>query len=300
MRIALVINSAAGGLLGRAEVTALAAERLRAAGLEPLVVPETAGPLAARLDAALALGADAVVVGGGDGTITAAAQRLAGSGVPLGILPLGTMNVLARDLGLPDGLAAAVDALATGHARAIDIAEVNGRCFLNAAMIGLPTRIGRHRERARGRVGLRARLALAIAALRGALRNPPMRLAIVLPGGQRWRVWTRALAVTCNPLDETAERFPARLEMDAGTLGLYVARDFGAWWVVRFALTLLLRRPWSEHGDLSSTTAPRITVLSHRRTVRLMLDGEAVLLQPPLRFRIRRGALSVLVPGPGE
>ena len=60
-------------------------------------------------------------MGGGDGTIAAAAQRLAGTGVPLGILPLGTMNLLARDLGLPTGLEAAAAALAHGHARAVDV-----------------------------------------------------------------------------------------------------------------------------------------------------------------------------------
>jgi diacylglycerol kinase family enzyme len=294
MRIAVVINSAAGGLIGRAETEAALAARLRESGLEPVLVPESAGKLPARLDAALALHPDALVVGGGDGTIAAAAARLADTGVPLGILPLGTMNLLARDLGLPEDLDAAARALAGAERLAIDVAEVNGAVFLVAAMIGLPTRLGRHRERARGRGGLSARIGLGLAALRGALRHPPMRLALALPGRAGVRVWTRALVVTCNPLD--AERFPARRALDAGSLGVYVARDFGAWWVVRFALRLLLGRPWGEHPDLAATEAPRLTVLSPRRTLRVMLDGEAALLRPPLRFRIRRGALTVLAP----
>lgn len=298
MRIAVVINSAAGGLIGRAEMAATLADRLTALGLEALPVPQEAGGLMERLDAALAMRPDALVVGGGDGTIAAAAGRLLGTGIPLGILPLGTMNLLARDLGLPEDLDEAAAALAGAERRTIDVAEVNGSVFLIAAMIGLPTHIGRHRERARGRGGLGARLGLAIAALRGAIRHRPMRLALALPGRPGARVWTRALAVTCNPIDPRSERFPARASLDAGRLGLYVARDFGGWWVVRFLFRLLLGQPWRQHPDLDAVEAPRLTVLSPRRTLRVMLDGEAVLLASPLRFRIRPGALTILAPDP--
>lgn len=293
MRVAVVINASAGGLLGRQDVAATMAGTLCAAGLDPVVIPED-GTLGERLDAALAAGAAAVVVGGGDGTITAAAERLAGTGVPLGILPLGTMNVLARDLGLPLDLEAAAAALAHGTSREIDAAEVNGHLFLNASIIGLPSHLGRHRERERGRLDLRGRIRFATAALRGAIRHPPMRLGIML-GGEQARVWTRALAVTCNRLDEDAPRFPARQVLDRGELGLYVARHFGAWWVARFALRVLLRR-WRTHPELTSVTAPEITILSGRQHLRVMNDGEAVLLEAPLRYRIRPRALRVLVP----
>ncbi|WP_135467149.1 diacylglycerol/lipid kinase family protein [Crenalkalicoccus roseus] len=293
MRIAVVINAAAGGLIGKAEAAATVAETLCAAGLDPVVVPPE-GTLGERLDAALALGAAAVVVGGGDGTITAAAQRLVGTGVPLGILPLGTMNVLARDLGLPLGLEAAAAALAHGHARAMDAAEVNGHVFLNASVIGLPSHLGRHRERERGRLDLRGKLRFATAALRGVVHHPPMRLQITI-GEEHARVWTRALAVTNNRLDEDAARFPARQALDRGELGLYVAQDFGAWWVTRFVLRVLLRR-WRYHPELTFATAPEIVIHSPRHRLRVMNDGEALLLETPLRYRILPGALRVLVP----
>lgn len=292
MRVAVVINAAAGGALGRERVEDTVEAALRGAGLDPVEIPP--GDLGERLDAALASGAGAVVVGGGDGTIAAAAARLAGTGVPLGILPLGTMNLLARDLGLPLELEAAAAALAHGEVRRIDVAEVNGVLFCCASMIGLPTHIGRHRERARGKLGLGARWGVLVAALRGVVRHPPMRLLIEADGRTR-RIWTRALAISCNPLAEDADRFPARTELATGRLGLYVAHRFGAWWVVRFAFGVLFRN-WREHADLSSTTPAEVRLVSGRQRLRVMNDGEAVLLDTPLRYTIRPGALAVLVP----
>jgi len=127
------------------------------------------------------------------------------------------------------------------------------------------------------------------------LRHPPMRL-LIAAGDKPRRVWTRAVAISCNPLDEDAARFPARLTLDAGTLTLYVAQSFGPWWVLQFLLRALFRR-WGKHPDLDHTTAPRITIASARKRVRVMNDGEALLLETPLRFKIRPGALAVLVAG---
>ena len=117
MRVAVVLNASAGSLLGRHEAEAEAAGHLEAAGLDAILVPDHPEGLCARLEDALAHGADAVVVGGGDGTIAAAAARLMKTGTALGILPLGTMNMLAKDLGIPLALDAAADALARGTIR---------------------------------------------------------------------------------------------------------------------------------------------------------------------------------------
>ena len=101
--------------------------------------------------------------------------------------------------------------------------------------------------------------------------------------------------MTNNRLDEDAARFPAREALDRGELGLYVAQDFGAWWVTRFALRVLLRR-WRYHPELTFATAPEIVIHSPRHRLRVMNDGEALLLETPLRYRILPGALRVLVP----
>jgi diacylglycerol kinase family enzyme len=295
MRVAVVLNRSAGSLLGRDEAEAEVARQLDAAGLEVLLVPDLAEGLAARLDRAVAEGAEAVVVGGGDGTIAAAASRLAGTDIALGILPLGTMNMLAKDLGIPMELDAAAGALAHGAIRDIDVAEVNGHVFLCNALIGSPSWLGRHRERHRGRASLRTRLAFAIAGLRSAWHHRPMRLSVALDGGRAVRLWTRALAVASNRYAEGFGLVMTRSRLDAGELTVYVARRYGLWWWARLVFGMLLGS-WRGARLVHERAARAVVIRSPRAALRVMADGEAMVLAPPLRFQIRPRALRVIVP----
>ncbi|MCL4402149.1 MAG: sphingosine kinase, partial [Acidobacteria bacterium] len=92
--------------------------------------PGPGAPLAAAARRAIAGGERAVVAGGGDGTISSVAAALAGSGAALGVLPLGTLNHFAKDLGIPLDLDGAVRTIARGHSALVDVGEVNGRVFL--------------------------------------------------------------------------------------------------------------------------------------------------------------------------
>jgi diacylglycerol kinase family enzyme len=295
MRIAVVLNTSAGSLLGRHEAEAEVARHLQAAGLDAVIVPDNPGGLLARLDDAMALGADAVVVGGGDGTIAAAAGKLMGTGTALGILPLGTMNMLAKDLGIPLRLEAAAEALARGSIRAIDVADVNGHVYLCNSVIGSPSWLGRHRERHRGKASLRTRLAFAIAALRADWRHPPMRLRLQVDGRRPVRLWTRALAVANNRYAEGFGMVMARPRLDGGELMLYVARRYGLWWWVRLMVGMFLGS-WRGSRLVHERPALEVTIHSPRTALHVMSDGEAALIPPPLVYRIHPGALRVIVP----
>lgn len=302
MRVAVVINSSAGGVLGRQEAEREVAEHLAAVGIEALLIPRKGeGDLSARIDDAIARGADAVVVGGGDGTIACAAQRLAGTEVALGILPLGTMNQLARDLGIPLDLAAAADSLAHGEVRAIDVAEVNGHVFLCNSVLGLPSSLSRHRERHRGHASLRTHLSFVVAALRSLWSYRPMRLDIVLGEGfPPRRVWTRALAVSNNAYDEGFGLVMRRARLDGGELVLYVANRFGVWWAMRMLAAMWLGAWRHNHRLLHERHTTSLEIHSRRRHLRVMNDGEAMLIAPPLHYRIRPLALRVVLPRPPE
>ncbi|MGK7863981.1 diacylglycerol/lipid kinase family protein [Falsiroseomonas sp. E2-1-a4] len=296
-RVAVVINAASGTALGRDTIEAEVARHLAAAGVEAVLVPDHAEGLLARLDEAVAMGAEAVVVGGGDGSIMAAAERMMGKQAALGILPLGTMNMLAKDLGIPLELEAAAAALAHGTIRAIDVADVNGHVFLCSSVLGSPSWLGRHRERGRGKRGLRPRLVFLLAALRSEWRHRPMRLSVRLGEGLTVRLWTRALAVANNRYAEGFNLMMARPRLDAGELALYVARRYGAWWWVKMMAGMFLGT-WRGSRLVQERTAQEVTIGSARTAIRVMNDGEALLIAPPLIYRIHPGALRVIVPGP--
>jgi diacylglycerol kinase family enzyme len=298
MRVAVVLNTSAGSLLGRHQAEEEVARHMQAAGLDAILVPDHPEGLIARLDDAIAHGADAVVVGGGDGTIAAAAAKLMNTGTALGILPLGTMNMLAKDLGIPLTLDAAAEALAHGAIRAIDVAEVNGHVYLCSSVIGSPSWMGRHRERHRGKANLRTRLAFAVASLRAAWRHRPMRLLVQTDTARRpVRLWTRALSVANNRYAEGFGMVMARPRLDAGDLTLYVARRYGLWWWVRLVFGMFLGT-WRGARLVHERSARQVTIRSPRAALRVMSDGEAQILTPPLVYRIHPKALRVIVPPP--
>ena len=150
-KIAVVINAGAGQGNGREQADKVA-EAFARAGLpvpEP-VLAEDAATIASAVQAALDAGARLVVGGGGDGTLNQVASALVahprGAQACFGVLPLGTLNHFAKDLGIPLELAEAVAVLRSGREAEVDVAEVNGRLFLNNSSIGLYPDIVRERE----------------------------------------------------------------------------------------------------------------------------------------------------------
>src|SRR5262245_36407109 len=159
MRIHGIINKRAGTLIGNDPD--VFAEKIRrsyaAAGHNLTLDVVEPGEIGDKLDTVAKGGYDAVLIGGGDGSINAAAAKLLGTGVALGILPLGTMNRLARELELSLGLDQMASELAHSEPVQIDVAEVNGHIFLCNSFIGLPPMITERRQSLRGQ-GLWTRL----------------------------------------------------------------------------------------------------------------------------------------------
>ena len=159
-------------------------------------------------DDAMAGRIDCVVVGGGDGSVNAAASFLAGTGVPVGVLPLGTLNHFARDIGMPPELAAAAAAIAAATPRAVDVAEVNGRVFVNNSLLGAYPYMVADRERRRELHGLGKWTAMSLAFLRMLARFPRRRLTLCFEGGRR-PVRTPCLLVGVNEYDPRCSRSAA-------------------------------------------------------------------------------------------
>ncbi|SFU32571.1 Diacylglycerol kinase family enzyme [Methylobacterium sp. 174MFSha1.1] len=293
-RVVLVANLAVGALVDGGLTPDALRERLEAVGLTVVPEPRPDASLPERLAAAVEVpGIDAVAVAGGDGTLACAAQALAGQKIPLAILPLGTMNLLAKDLGLPLDLDGAVDVLATGLVRRIDAGEVNGHVFLINSVLGMPARMARHREARRGHMGMTDLLRMAAGLLRHLGRYPRERAVLSLGGTVR-RVRFRTLAVVCGDYREGLGAVLSRAGVDGGHLTLYLVETLSAARLVRLGLGFAVGE-WRRLPGLERHETDALT-LDARKALRVMNDGEVVLIAPPLRYRLLPGALQVLVP----
>jgi diacylglycerol kinase family enzyme len=212
----------------------------------------------------------------------------------LGILPLGTLNRLARDLRIPLTLPDAAAALAGARIQRIDVAEVNGRMFLCNSLMGLPTQFSSGRQDLRGKPALE-RLKGYLALLRDMLRSR-RRLAInVDNGAERMRLRVMSLAVSNNAYSEKPSLMLERERLDGGRLAVYISRHRTGWHVVSGIVRALLGRFRSD-PDVIHFDAQAVVVESKRRMIKLSNDGEVETMETPLRYTIRPQALSVLVP----
>jgi diacylglycerol kinase family enzyme len=240
--------------------------------------------------AAAAAQADAVVAAGGDGTVSAVASALAGTETPLGILPLGTLNHFARDLGLPLELREAARVVAAGHVRQVDVAEVNGHAFVNNSSVGFYPHVVRKRTRLRASLG--KWLAMAWSAVAVLWRLPRMRLRLRTAAGEA-PVVTPFLFVGNNRY-EAGVAAARREAIDRGELRIYVARWAGRLGFMRVALRWFFGR--GRDQDVAELSVRSVSVESHRSTLHVAADGEVLRLRPPLRYVIRPRALRVLAP----
>lgn len=295
VRPRIIINARSGTALGMAPAALEARVRdvFAAAGASPDVHVVPSAQIDELLDQARRKD-QPVVIGGGDGSVRAAAQKLAGTQVPLGVIPLGTMNLFAREIEMPLDFDAALEALVTGEEMRVDAASVNGDLFLCNSLMGLPAIFSRHRETLRG-TGLfdGARKAWTLARRIAALRH---RIGIEFDDGTRVRAMrVMALAVSNNLYDGTSGVGLRRPRLDGGELGIYTSRHrtgFSA----AMALVRAYFGTWRDDSYVSEHRAHLMRVTSRRRRIWLSNDGEARVYRTPLIYRCHPGALSVIVP----
>ena len=262
--------------------------------LEELRIEEC-GPgddLPERARAAVSAGATAVIAVGGDGTIGAVASALVGRDVPLGVLPLGTFNHFAQDAGVPLALDEAVAATVFGRVKPIDVGFVNDRSFVNTATLGVYFDVVETRERWRPRVG--KPLAMLIGVLHG-FRHPPLLKLDVELDGRRIRARVPVLWAGNN---RYAMHWPVagtRARLDEGLLTLVLIHETSRVAFVRQIFAILAGRSHLAR-DIEVSHPREVRIDSRAPHVRIALDGERMELRAPLRIRVERAALSLLVP----
>jgi diacylglycerol kinase family enzyme len=248
---------------------------------------------------ALSNGAGAIVAGGGDGTIAAVASQLVGTHRALGVLPLGTLNHFAKDLGVPLNLEEAARNVCEGRVARVDVGEVNGQVFVNNSSLGLYPRIVRRRDKLQAREGdgkWKAFFRAAFAVLR---RYPFLRVRLNADGHEIVRE-TPFVMIGNNEYEMESFRLGARTCLDAGCLSLYVAHRTGRLGLLRLAVRALFGR-LRQAKDFDALRAQEIIVETRRpKRLPIATDGEVNVMTTPLRYRVLPGALRVIVPSKGS
>lgn len=239
---------------------------------------------------------EAILAGGGDGTISAAATAAFRSGKPLAVLPAGTMNLFARALGIPPDLNQALDAIARGNVDHIDIATANGTPFVHQFGVGIHARLVRIRNDMvyHSRVG---KMLASLRAIMAAALNPPQfRVQLETPKGMITRT-VSGIAVSNNPLDNGA--VPVAETLDAGVLGVYLADKVTTRELLGLAFDVFTGR-WRNNELVSEAEVPELTLhFPHKKSsAHAVIDGELIKLDRDVELRIHRLGLKVIRPAP--
>ena len=240
-----------------------------------------------------------VVAAGGDGTVSQVAAGLIGTAATLGVLPFGTLNHFAKDLGISVDVKAAATTIANGTTTAVDVGSVNDRIFLNGASLGIYPNIVERRDVLR-RQGYRKWNAFARATWQVLRRHRGIFVTVRTTGETRESARrTPFLFVANNEYQVEGFQLGSRKTLDAGRLFAYLAPRLRAHHVpALFARALIGRVEGSGAFEIVSAAEMSIEV-PRRRHVKLAIDGELAIMTTPLLFRVHRRALSVLTPAEG-
>jgi diacylglycerol kinase (ATP) len=269
------------------EATSAAADSLRKLGLD--VICASPGDAAAANDAIRQRRGKiaGVVVGGGDGSISAVLPAILELEISLGILPMGTANDFARTLGIPEDLQSACEVIASGKVRVVDVAEVNGHFFVNNAAIGLPCEMAADiSHQAKGVLGPLASLLL----LHRLARYARSFRARLIWNGRDESIKTNAILVGNGRYDGG---FPVKYEaVDDGLLNVAVSTARGALETIHVVFNAWRRS--APHFERLVEFDTRELRVETERPHRISADGDVV-ATTPATFSIHRGVLQVFV-----
>src|ERR687893_92114 len=289
-----VVLNASSGQGSSIEATDRLKDIFAAAGREARITLATGGAqISSAMRREVADGCDTLVAGGGDGTISTGAAAVLDHDIPLGVLALGTLNHFAKDLGLPMDVEEAARVVLDGVVCHVDVGELNGRVFLNNSSLGVYPAIVRLRERYRTRIGGKW-IAAVWAALTVLRRNPFMAGGIAI-GGKTIIPRTPIALLANNEYRMIGIHAASRESLAKGTLALYVLNAEQRPGLLQLAGQLLIRGA-DQVYELDMLMVQEATVETRRSRLQVALDGEVVVLDSPLEYRIRPKALRLHMP----
>lgn len=235
-----------------------------------------------------------VVAAGGDGTLNAVASKLMGTDIPMGILPLGTFNYVARVLNIPLDLLDAAKAIGEGQPRSVHVAQLNQHIYLNNASLGLYPLFIQKREQFNKHFG-RFPLHAYTSALDVLIRDRKELKLEVEVDGQRYLVKTPLIFFGNNQLQLAEMKLRIAEAAEAGKVaGVVVAKSDKR--TLFKTLWQLIKGNLDQASDVYSFAADEVIVHSKRNKLTVAVDGEIVTMTPPLKITVRKHALNIMVP----
>lgn len=293
IKIEVLLNAGAGTVAAGATGPEAVRDALAMAGVEANVQAVPGEELQSEAKAAVKRGASAVIAAGGDGTVSAIAGALAGGDTPLGVLPIGTLNHFAKDVGLPLDLPGAAQTIAAMHVERLDVARLGDRVFVNNSSVGVYARALIDRD-ARRDHGWSKWPAMAAASLKVFKRHPMVKVRLQVDGKPLFRK-TPLLFIGNNTYELDLMRIGKRAHLTDGVLSLYIAHTSSRWGMLKLAIRAAVGR-LEQSRDFETFRAEEIEIETTRRSIHVAIDGEITTLSPPLDYKICPKSLPVIVP----
>ena len=298
MCVKVFINPNSGGVrnFGPERLSSTIFHRLKSAGLECEIESGGALDIASGCEAAVKdLRTQMVIVAGGDGTLAAAAEKLAGADIPLLPLPGGTMNFVAHDLGIGGDIDDAISCAIDGQPHAMDVGFINGRAFLNNIVFGDYAALTEAREQIRSAQNLEERLGAISDASQAILDTGSGRYSLRFDDGGL-NVESNVIMAANNRYTVAVEMRPRRERVDTGKLAFYIAEKGDG-------LDLIARMIETVSGELENSDAVRIVETTRCRIIprndrahTIAIDGDPVEMEGPFDLSIAPQALKVMRP----
>jgi len=294
MKTKVLINIGAGNLTGNHENIKLLEGLFRKFGIDAEIIAAPISQLKEQARRTADTKQGLIVAGGGDGTISAVASTLVNKEINLGVLPLGTLNHFARDLQIPTKLEDAVELIAKGPVRLIDMAEVNGHYFINNSSLGIYPRLVKNREEQRLHLGIGKWPALLIAAIMVFRRARDFKVEIVSEDIDVIRR-TPFVFIGNNEYDISLFTIRNRSSLNRGVLSVYIGNRGGRAELLRLILKAIMGS-LDQEKDFTALTLTKCLIRTRSKSITIAIDGELSKISTPLHYLTHPGALRVIAP----
>lgn len=296
MKAALIINKKAGTFLEEKDnISEKQIESLfKENGIDVHIYKIDGGLISQKTKSILKSDFDIIIAAGGDGTISTVASRLINADIPLGIIPLGTLNHFAKDLNIPLNLEDAIKVIGENNIIKVDMGSVNDRFFINNSSVGIYPKVVRKRDKHFQRLGGRKWIAMIYAFI-NTFKKLPLLDVKINSKAEKIYCTTPFVFIGNNKYEMNLFKLGSRDKLNEGRLSLYYPTCSGKYDMIKFAFLALINR-LDQEKNFKVTYTDQITLEANKKILEVAADGEVFTMNTPLYYKIIPKSLKVLVP----